>query len=556
MHWPPPMPDARPHQIWRQELILRVPSSAPAGQLQFDAQVLFERDAKQVLEHVLDDIAGPERLLRLERVELDLGCLPRENWQRVLAQRLEVRLRQALSQPSGRGPHATAAGLLASGGATSAPQAQLDAFLFFLEAGRLPWWEGSGRGRGGWDIDAERLVDSQPLRRLLRENTAALQRFVHGSGEDLLERVATAWGGVPHAREVLARCAPSGEASARIRRWRTRAWCELLELVVAPGGISQVAGARLLAQLLDASAPSLSAVATQPDPAFTSAAISPREHAWAEASRSVVHEPWRSWLEVGVRLGLGPRSAALVARPQQEPAAGSTGSGDERATSPRQGEGHDRASRSGDPVPAPEAEAPRAPAAPCDPTAEAPPPSHTRARGRTGRPRESASEAVAVSAAGLVIFHPFLGELFRSLGLLADERFRDAEARAVAVHSIAYLAFGRCDVAEYELLVPKLLCAMAWEEPLPPLELDDVQRAACDELVRAVLHHWSALKSTSSDWLREVFLLRPGVLEAVDQGWSLNVEHRAQDVLLGKLPWGIGLIRLPWMQRLLHVSWT
>ena len=96
---------------------------------------------------------------------------------------------------------------------------------------------------------------------------------------------------------------------------------------------------------------------------------------------------------------------------------------------------------------------------------------------------------------------------------------------------------------------------MAWEEPLVPVELTNAERAACDNLLRAVLTHWRALKSNSIEWMRGQFFLRAAKLERVDSNWRLTVERRVQDVLLDRLPWGVGVVGLPWMQGPVYVHW-
>jgi hypothetical protein len=35
----------------------------------------------------------------------------------------------------------------------------------------------------------------------------------------------------------------------------------------------------------------------------------------------------------------------------------------------------------------------------------------------------------------------------------------------------------------------------------------------------------------------------------------LKVQPRAFDMLLDRLPWGFSIIKLPWMQGVLHVEW-
>jgi hypothetical protein len=39
--------------------------------------------------------------------------------------------------------------------------------------------------------------------------------------------------------------------------------------------------------------------------------------------------------------------------------------------------------------------------------------------------------------------------------------------------------------------------------------------------------------------------------------WQLDVERKAQDILLSKLPWGLSHIHLPWMPgKYLAVQWA
>ena len=50
--------------------------------------------------------------------------------------------------------------------------------------------------------------------------------------------------------------------------------------------------------------------------------------------------------------------------------------------------------------------------------------------------------------------------------------------------------------------------------------------------------------------------MRPGMLAVdADGDWLLRVEARTVDILLDQLPWGVSLVKLPWMDRLLRVEW-
>jgi hypothetical protein len=40
-----------------------------------------------------------------------------------------------------------------------------------------------------------------------------------------------------------------------------------------------------------------------------------------------------------------------------------------------------------------------------------------------------------------------------------------------------------------------------------------------------------------------------------DGDWVLQVEANTADILLDQLPWGISMIKLPWMGMMLWVEW-
>src|SRR5262249_41296575 len=109
----------------------------------------------------------------------------------------------------------------------------------------------------------------------------------------------------------------------------------------------------------------------------------------------------------------------------------------------------------------------------------------------------------------------------------------------------------------YELILPKILCNVPLETPVESnLELTPAEREEAAALLEAVIRHWEALRNTSVDGLRGTFLIRPGKVSLRDDGdWLLQVESKSYDILLDQLPWGIGMIKLPWMERMLWVEW-
>ncbi|MDB5033877.1 MAG: hypothetical protein JWQ98_1118 [Chlorobi bacterium] len=166
---------------------------------------------------------------------------------------------------------------------------------------------------------------------------------------------------------------------------------------------------------------------------------------------------------------------------------------------------------------------------------------------------------VSVHNAGLVLLHPFIVRLFGHCGIM-DEASRAIPpanaARGTAL--LYYLATGSEEALEFELDICRLLAGARPEEPVlvagGMLRHEDMEEA--DALLAAAIGHWSALKNTSIAGLRGSFLRRPGLLRRDHHGWRLQVEHASYDMLLNTLPWGLGIVALPWMPKPIHVEWN
>lgn len=172
-------------------------------------------------------------------------------------------------------------------------------------------------------------------------------------------------------------------------------------------------------------------------------------------------------------------------------------------------------------------------------------------------PEEDAA-GVFVNQAGLVILHPYLQLYFEDVGLLEGEVFRDHASQQTAIYLLHYLATRQTDAPEYELVLPKLLCGWPLNEPVTrEPALPDTALTEAEHLLQAVIDYWQVLKSTSPDGLREGFLQRDGKLTQLYEGdWKLQVEQKAIDVLLSRLPWGFNVVKLPWMESMLMVEWS
>lgn len=170
---------------------------------------------------------------------------------------------------------------------------------------------------------------------------------------------------------------------------------------------------------------------------------------------------------------------------------------------------------------------------------------------------QSFSKDISVKNAGLVILWPFLRVYFNMLDLLNDKGdFRSLTERARACHLLQYLAVKQSMGEEFYYPLNKILTGYPLEEPLPyEIKMTEKEVDVSNALLKNVIKQWNALKGSSVDALRGSFLIRDGVLSPSTNGWLLTVEKKAYDMLLDKLPWGIGMIKLSWAPYVISVEW-
>ncbi|MFZ3087211.1 MAG: contractile injection system tape measure protein, partial [Methylotenera sp.] len=163
-------------------------------------------------------------------------------------------------------------------------------------------------------------------------------------------------------------------------------------------------------------------------------------------------------------------------------------------------------------------------------------------------------EGIYINFSGLVLLHPFLPQFFEVLGIAVNDEIVQP-SRAVSL--LHYLATGQRNAAEYELVLPKILCNVPLSTPVElEIEFTEAEMVQALKLLEAVIGHWEVLNSTSVDGLRGTYLIRSGKLTLrEDADWLLQVESKSYDILLGSLPWGFSMIQLPWMPKMLWVEW-
>jgi len=179
--------------------------------------------------------------------------------------------------------------------------------------------------------------------------------------------------------------------------------------------------------------------------------------------------------------------------------------------------------------------------------------------GSIANSREDGHRQVHLANAGLVLMNPFLPPFFDRLGLLSSgggTLVAGLEAVSKAVHLLQYLADGRLDRPESDLVLNKLLCGLEPATPVEPsVKANADDHAVCEQLLATVIAHWAGLGTTSAAGLRESFLQREGMLRHEGDGWSLTVPRQTIDVLLDRIPWTFASVYHRWMRAPPHVRW-
>lgn len=168
---------------------------------------------------------------------------------------------------------------------------------------------------------------------------------------------------------------------------------------------------------------------------------------------------------------------------------------------------------------------------------------------------ETNKDGILVQNAGLILLHPFLKMFFEKMDFISEKTIKP-EKMDEAIHALHYLATGKEQAYEYELVFEKFLCNVPLNRPINRhILLTKEQKMACEILLEAVLGHWTALKSNSTAILQNEFLQREGKLTISAEKQQLYIQRKTQDILLDKLPWNVHLIKIPWKEKILFVDW-
>ncbi|OHT43391.1 contractile injection system tape measure protein [Flavobacterium tructae] len=159
-----------------------------------------------------------------------------------------------------------------------------------------------------------------------------------------------------------------------------------------------------------------------------------------------------------------------------------------------------------------------------------------------------------VNNAGLILVHPFLKHLFGNCGLLRkDNTISDPET---AAHLLHYIATDREQDYESQMLFEKVLCNIPINRPINRnIILSEELKDQGKEMLQAVLDNWPIMKNSSIALLQNEYLQRPGKIILSEDNPKVIVERKTQDILLDKINWNLGIVKLAWKDKIIFVDW-
>lgn len=174
------------HRIRRQIVEIQVGQQSAAWPLQNALSQLQRTEIERLLDTALSQHGPADALLRIDRLELDLGTLRPQHFAQDLLAKLAPALAGALQQQQQAA--ARAAGVLDEDPRT---QTQLELLQFFAETGQVPWWADARQSQLlpaalRTVLDDNRPAARRALATLLRDSRRRLRLLQHLADPELI----------------------------------------------------------------------------------------------------------------------------------------------------------------------------------------------------------------------------------------------------------------------------------------------------------------------------------------------------------------------------------
>jgi len=166
-------------------------------------------------------------------------------------------------------------------------------------------------------------------------------------------------------------------------------------------------------------------------------------------------------------------------------------------------------------------------------------------------------ESIPITNAGLVILNGYFLILLDRLGMVKDRAFVSEDAQLNSVHYLQYMVTGLTETEESQLSLNKILAGISPNTPVKDsVDMTQDQKELIEGLIISSINYWPAIGESSVNDFRGNWLVRNGILSETEDRWELTIEKRPYDILLQKSHFSYSIIKLPWMEKPLHVTWN
>lgn len=155
------------HIVKTQEIGLRLPREDEATAWQHRLSRLAAQQLPGLIDEYCSRLSTPDVIHRIDTLEIDLGPIPSEQFERIFLQKFEEALASQLAGAIAQAERDTSA-------ANAKTRSQLELLVHFLRSGSLPWWADAGR-RTTIEESVQFLAQQAPvyLRETLQEELAS-----------------------------------------------------------------------------------------------------------------------------------------------------------------------------------------------------------------------------------------------------------------------------------------------------------------------------------------------------------------------------------------------
>ena len=163
---------------------------------------------------------------------------------------------------------------------------------------------------------------------------------------------------------------------------------------------------------------------------------------------------------------------------------------------------------------------------------------------------------------GFTLVATLLGDFWKDLGWVKQGNFLHYEKQVLALWACHYMVSRQPVEIEHAMHLYKVLTGFSSSQsvllPISSLVTKQEQShiiKSSEKFVHKVMNRWAHIMCVDINEFRERFFLRNAKLSEYQSHWLLEIQRKADDILLDTVPWAFDVVRYKWMEKPLRVKW-